>query len=135
MLHPLQNVIVVILVLVNLWWDIIETEITLFSTSQKHVWKDAGQPAIAILEGMNAHKPEMGNGRSNNTIHRLLTIKPCEELFHLLFNTVWRRSNIVDFLAPKHSADNMLLVCAVLTYFYFAAFTIAWREKCSLPRT
>ena len=135
MLHPLQNVIVVILVLVNLWWDIIETEITLLATSQKHVWKNAGQPAIAILEGMNAHKPEMGNGRSNNTTHRLLTIKPGEELFHLHFNTVWRRSNIVDFLAPKHSADNMLLVCAVLAYFYLTSLTVAWWKESGLPRT
>ena len=82
---------------------------------------------------MNAHKPEMGNGRTNDATHRLLAIKPSEELVHLFFYTVRRRSNIVDFLAPEHSADDMLLVCSVFANLYLAAFTITRREESGLP--
>ena len=39
----------------------------------------------------------------------------------------------MNLLVPKHSADNMLLVCTVLAYFYLAAFAIACWKESGLP--
>ena len=39
----------------------------------------------------------------------------------------------MNLLAPKHSTDNMLLVCAVLTYFYQTAFAVACWKESGLP--
>ena len=82
---------------------------------------------------MNAYKPEMSNGGTYDTTYRFFFIKPSEELLHFFFNTVWRRSNIVNFLASKYSTDYMLLVRSILSNFYLITFTVARREECSLP--
>ena len=89
--------------------------------------------AIAHFWFVSIHPFEDGNGRTDDTVHRLLTIKPSEELMHLFFYTVRRRSNIVNLLTSKHSADNMLLVCTVLSYFYLASFAITRRKESGLP--
>ena len=77
----------------------------------------------------------MGNGRTDDAAYRLLSIKPGKKLFHLLFYAVWRRSNIVNLLSSKHSADNMLLVCAVLANFDLTSFTVACWKESGLPST
>ena len=135
MLHPLQDVVIVVLILVDLWWNIIETEITLLSTSKQHVWKDTGQSTIAILKRMDAHKPEMSDGWTDNTAHLLFPIKPDEKFLHFLFYTIWRRSNIMNLLASEHSTDNVLLVCTVFANLYLTAFAVAWWKESGLPST
>ena len=73
----------------------------------------------------------MSDGRTDDTTYRFFSIEPCQELFHFLFYAVWRRSNIVNLLTSKHTADNMFLVCSVLTNLYLDSFAIAgWKEGC-----
>jgi hypothetical protein len=48
------------------------------------------------------HEPKMGNGRTDHRRNGLLTIKPVNEIPHLVFYTVEQRDYIVNAFSAKH---------------------------------
>lgn len=72
----------------------------------------------------------MSYGRTHNAANSVVAIKPSYKLLHLALYQMRRRSNIMNLLSAKHTADNMFLIGAVLSNLYRAAFTESRRKEC-----
>ena len=132
-MRSLEDVVVLLLVLVDLRRDIVESEFALLAARQQHIGEDARHASVAILEGMNADKPKMGNRRANNAAQGSFAVKPGQELRHLRLDAVGRGGDVVHLLASEHAADDVLLMGAIPSHLYLTPFAESKREKCRLP--
>ena len=82
---------------------------------------------------MDAHKPQVGNGRAYHRAYILFLIKPIKEFFHFRLQPLGGRSDIMHFLSAKHTRYDMLLVGTVSAHFDVRAIAEACREERRLP--
>ena len=78
---------------------------------------EIGKAAVAILERVDAHKPQVCDCGAYHRTSFCLPVEPIQEYFHFFLYTIRSRSNIVNPFASHHPGNNVLLVGAILANF------------------
>ncbi len=107
-------VVIVVPLQPDLGGHAVEAFRALLGASQGQVGDRAGDPPIAVVEGVDGHEPEMRQGGLEHGIDRGRSVEPVEEPRHLRREPVGRRRFVVDPLLADRSGDDLHGACAVV---------------------
>src|SRR5271165_1737428 len=106
----------------------------LLCTSQAHISDGARHAAVAIVEGMYRHKPEVSNRSLNYPVLFIRLIEPAKECTHLPRQLRGRWSFEVNPLPPKRPGDHLHRALGIVPpsagpdLLHTAAS--CWKERC-----
>src|SRR5262245_19414931 len=107
LLRPLENAVVLAALFADLRRHAVEPLRTSFRSGERHVGDRPGNPAVAIVEWMNRHEPEMRESGFQHRFSRRVTVEPLEEQTHFFFNSLRRGRLEVDAFTPYGTGHDL----------------------------
>ena len=113
-LRALEDAVVLVALGPDLPRHAVEALADLFRARERHVGDRAGDPAVAVVERVNGHEPEMREARHQQGIGLARLCKPCQEFLHLVGHAACGRCFVVDRLAADRTRDDLHRTGAVV---------------------
>ncbi len=115
LLRPLEDAVVVAALLANLRRHAVEALRAAFRSRQRHVGDRARDAAVAIVERVNRHEPEMRQRGLQHGLGGRVAVEPVEEPAHLVVEPIGRRRLEVHALATDRTRHDLHGRRAVVT--------------------
>ena len=107
LLSPFQHLVIGVSLQTDLCRHAVKTLRTAFRSRQGHIGNRPGHPAVAVLEGMDRHKPKMGQARRHDWINRRGRVEPLQEDSHLTWNPLGRRCLVMHLLPADRPGHHL----------------------------